>query len=806
MNPLFMRVAPILLLLTAVQVAPVVRAAPSPGEEDERTLQDAGLSGEGSALLAFFHARARMDVEGDRLRRLLAQLAADNEPQCAAAKVELLGLGALALQALRQAANDPDRPQAAALAALCLPWLEGPSSHKLLIAAAHVLAQRKPDGAAAALLSFLPFADNPDVVTAINNALAAVAAPQGKPDPALLHGLSDRHGVRRAAAGVALCRAVPPQQVPDVRKLLKDPAAAVRLRAAKALAEAHDAEAISVLIDLLGQSSADQRQIIEDLLKPLAGEWAPVLQFATDDEVSRCIRRDAWASWWRHSDGPALLAALAKHTLTADKRQKLQEHLKQLGSDDFTAREEASRRLLAFGRLALPNLRTAVKDRDPEVARRTKMLIERIEKSPTASLPLAALRLLAVRKPAGAVEALLAYSPFAEDETREDEVRKSLAVLARRDSQLDPALRRALADAQPKVRVIAAEALIEGGGEEGRAAVRKLLAEEGPSTRLRLALAMARGGDPEGVSVVIDLLPLLPAEESGRAEDALYQLAGETAPESPSNGKSEDKKQRRDAWAAWWKVNSQRVDLSRLNARPLLGYTLICTNKRVLEVDRQGKMRWSLNVPGDPADVRMLSGERLLIPECVTKGVSELERNGNVLWKKANLPAVPANAQRLPNGNTFIAFNGNLILEVDRAGNEIYKIDNINNLLSAYRTRQGPIVCVTGGNQCLLVDTSGKKLKSFATKYQVSFLGCLDVRPDGRILIASHAAGKVMEYDREGKLLHEWDAPQVSTATGLANGHILACCPKLNRVVELNRAGKVVWEQTIEQAWRARRR
>ena len=145
-----------------------------------------------------------------------------------AATAELLGLGSLALQALRHGANDIDHPDWPLRAASCLPWLEGPSSHKLLIAAARLLAERRPAGAAAALLAYLPFADNAEVVNAINIALAAVAAPTGEPDTACSRPARSM-GIRRAAAVVALCKAVPPEKVPDVRKLLKDRTPAVRL-------------------------------------------------------------------------------------------------------------------------------------------------------------------------------------------------------------------------------------------------------------------------------------------------------------------------------------------------------------------------------------------------------------------------------------------------------------------------------------------------------------------------------------------------------------------------------------------------
>src|SRR5690242_6199955 len=77
------------------------------------------------------------------------------------------------------------------------------------------------------------------------------------------------------------------EQPATLRKLLKDPAAGVRLRAAMALAEAQDADAIPVLIDLLADLDAAKRQPVEEFLVQLAGEWAPVVNFPADDKIAR---------------------------------------------------------------------------------------------------------------------------------------------------------------------------------------------------------------------------------------------------------------------------------------------------------------------------------------------------------------------------------------------------------------------------------------------------------------------------------------------------------------------------------------
>jgi HEAT repeat protein len=798
-----------LAVLTAIPAPSRGQREASPERDDERTLSAAGLSNTGPALLAFFHARARADVEPQRLRVLLEQLASSANQERNLATAEFLGLGPLAVPTLRRAANTLESGELARRAAHCLKWIEGPASTSLPMAAARVLAQRKPQGAAAALLAYLPFADSPEVVKAVTAALASVAAPNGKPDPALLRGLADPLAVRRAAAGVALARAAPPEQIPDVRKLLKDSAPGVRLRTALALAEAHDEEAIPVLIELLAELPAEQRHRVEEFLQQLAGEWAPAVNFSGEDEIARKIRRDAWAAWWRNVDGPSLLAALRKRTLTTEDRAKIRDLIGQLSSDDFSMREAASKELFALGRRSLPQLREASADKDVEVSRRAKQLIERIELEPAHRLPQAAIRLLALRKPAGSVAALLAYLPFAEDESLSSEVQKSLSALALRDGKVEAALVSALSDPRPPIRAAAAEALINGAGADGRAAVRKMLADDAALVRMRVALAMAMARERDGVPVLIDLLTVLPADQVGQVEDALQQLAGDSAPEAALGTEAADKKKCREAWLAWWKVNAKRVDLARLTARPWYNFTVLCdcSNNRVFEVDRNGKERWAIDGLQFPVDAWVVANNRVLIAEYNGRKITERDFKGKVLWSKEGLPGQPVNVQRLSNGNTFIATDQQLV-EVDRTGKEVYSINNVpGGITAAYRLRGGTIVCLAQSGQCLLMDTTGKQLKQFASNRQAGWTSGLDLLSNGHILITQPDRNKVVEYDAEGKLIVEVDAPLATTASALPNGHFLVASHQAQRAFEVDRTGKVVWEHKGPgNIFRARRR
>lgn len=593
-------------------------------------------------------------------------------------------------------------------------------------------------------------------------------------------------------------------------KALKDPAPAVRLLAALALAKENDAESIPVLIDLLAELPRERRRVVEEFLRQLAGEWAPLDGSIGEDEIGRRIRRDAWAAWWRAVEGEALLAGLRKHTPPAGAAGKVGGLIAQLDDEKYAAREAAFQELLALGRIALPRLQEAAKGGERRAARQAKILIERIEGDPAQRLPLAVLRLLAVRKPPAAAESVLAYLPASEDDSHSTEARQCLAALALREGKLEPALLRALADARPETRALAAEALVQGGGAAGRDAVRERLRADAPVIRLRIALALARAGSREGVATLIDLLAVLPDDEAGLAEEALCQLAGDTAPDLMPGTEKTARNKYRAAWAAWWKVNADRVDLARLSTPLSLGYTLICDtgNNRVYEIDRHGKERWAIENVQYPFDACMLPGNRVLIAEYRGGRVTERDLKGNIVWENQG-GGRPVSVQRLRNGNTLIGTLNGGVHEVDRAGKEVATFNDVpGDVTAAYRTRKGVTVCLSRLGQCVLFDAAGKQIKNFSVEAgKGGNLGGLDVRPDGHLFIVQgRRGGKVTEYDGEGKKLREFDAPNATTATALTNGHILVASQGGQRVYELNRAGKIVWEYKGGSPYRARRR
>ena len=146
-------------------------------------------------------------------------------------------------------------------------------------------------------------------------------------------------------------------------------------------------------------------------------------------------------------------------------------------------------------------------------------------------------------------------------------------------------------------------------------------------------------------------------------------------------------------------------------------------------------------------EARVLPGERVLIAEYTGRRVTERNFKGEILWQK-QLTTWPLSAQRLPNGNTFIVARESPC-RVDRAGKEeVFSCNRqLNDIMTAGKTRDGQIVCLTSQSTCIRIGADGKELKSFRV-LQVASYGN-EVLPNGHVLVAAVYQNKVLEYDAD---------------------------------------------------------
>lgn len=589
----------------------------------------------------------------------------------------------------------------------------------------------------------------------------------------------------------------------DYRQRLRDRDPQVRLKAAIELSAQPNEEAINVLIKLLAVLPAPQRRQAELALQGIAEEWSPNPALVGDDEISRRILRDAWAGWWRNTDGPALLAAFQKRTLSPDQTAKALSRIAELGHESFAIRQRAAAEIVALGFPVVPLLRQALPGTSLEQTRRIEQYLQQITRAPdTGALPAVAARLLSLRKPAGATETLLAYVAFTDDDVMKAEVTRALHRLARTGAQPDPSLVKALRDTLPVRRGLAGELLATATDADVHGAVRKLLADRDLSVRLRVAVALACAADREAVPVLIDLLAELPADQVWQAEEILRTVGGGKAPPLGDADDLATRKKQRDGWRAWYAAHGAKVKLAQQPLPPpFLGLTTITafspppdrTKSRVLEVDRHGKVRWQFTCHY-PVDVLVLSNNRVLLTEMEARRVTERDFKGNIHWQ-VDAPE-PFCIQRLPGGNTFLVARSRL-MELDPTGKTVFDRP-VRDIVGGRKLPDGQIVYLTGTGQCIRLDASGKTVKSFSSG-ENGDQGCvLDLTRRGSLLVSQCYKSMAEEFDLEGKNLWRTPGPVApGILTEVRNGHFMCAVYSQNAVIELDRSGKTVWRHEV---------
>lgn len=519
------------------------------------------------------------------------------------------------------------------------------------------------------------------------------------------------------------------------------------------------------------------------------------------------------------SDAAELLNFFKVRTLPDDERPTTVRLVRQLGAESYRLREEAAVRLVTAGPKVLELLRSSHHEHDVEVVRRLERCQQRIQEADVGTDVYAAvIRLLGLKKPAGTVEVMLGYVPFTDDDYLTGEIRDLLAGVALADGKPDSRLRAGLTDAQPARRAMAGEVLCRAALASQKDAVRKLLDDREPIVRYRVAQAMAYARQGDALPKLIETLPELPLNRAWDAEDFLFRLAAAVGRPPPAVSLANDAASRqrcRDAWLAWWQKQAGQVNLARLEEKPkLLGRTLLVLldQGRVQEMGPDREMRWHIDGLVFPLDVQLIDDARVLVAEYHANRVSERDLRGNILWQKA--VAGPLVAQRLPNGNTFIATDSQL-LEYDKADNEVLNLsvpDDGKKIMKAMKLPSEEVACLTSDARVVRYDVSGKELKEiYAFPVQIGirlFGGRIHMLPSGRVLVPHNAEDKVVEYDALGKVVWEVAAEKPVAAVRLPNGHtLITSMNPMAGAVEVDRTGREVWSyRTSTRVTRALKR
>jgi len=496
------------------------------------------------------------------------------------------------------------------------------------------------------------------------------------------------------------------------------------------------------------------------------------------------------------ADAERLLTYLRGQLGGPESTKRFAELIEQLGNTNFRTRQEATKKLVEAGPVALPQLKAASTHSDKEVSGRAKRCVNDIQQSPRYDLPVVAIRHLGRVKEKRGVELMLSFLPTSADEPFHADVMEALAGVGVSGQEVHPALTKALDE--PKLRAAAVQLLLRRDDPAVRKQMKVYLTDKDPAVRFHVAMNLLKRGDRDAVAALIGVIAEAPTVAFWQqAEETLYALAGDLAPSVEVKGASAaDRIDMAQHWSDWWKAKGDQVLLGRKDDHPNDTCIMCETGQvnRVSEWKPEGKPRFDITDLVGPVDARILPGKRVLIAEQNNRKVSERDFNGKIVWEHT-FDDGPVSVMRLPNGNTFVA-TMTRVTEVRRDGEEVYSYlcDPMTTISDANRLSDGRIAIITTDDQVIWLGANGKELK----RIDVDSQGALEAQPNGGVLVSQVGTGRITEFDAKYDKVVDLQLDGAWMATKLPDGHYLVASKTRQRMTKVDTKGKVVYEHTVE--------
>jgi hypothetical protein len=178
--------------------------------------------------------------------------------------------------------------------------------------------------------------------------------------------------------------------------------------------------------------------------------------------------------------------------------------------------------------------------------------------------------------------------------------------------------------------------------------------------------------------------------------------------------------------------------------------------------------------------------------------------------------AYPAFADDQPDYRVLAADRGHVAI-VNSKGEVEWEVANKNEVHDLTMLPNGNVLMPTSPTTVVEMTPEKKVSWQYEAKPKPGYTGRIEIHAfqrldDGRTMIAESGNARIVEVDRDGKVVHEVPLtvehpnPHRDTrmARKLPNGHYLVCHEADGKVREYNPTGKVVWTYTLDLGGRPR--
>ncbi|MFO0967789.1 MAG: hypothetical protein U0793_19680 [Gemmataceae bacterium] len=206
-------------------------------------------------------------------------------------------------------------------------------------------------------------------------------------------------------------------------------------------------------------------------------------------------------------------------------------------------------------------------------------------------------------------------------------------------------------------------------------------------------------------------------------------------------------------------------------------------------------------------DAQVLPNGRVLLAENSANKITERDQTGAITWEYG-VPGNPITAQRLPNGNTFIAMY-NSVMEITPEKKILYNLNRGPTfyIFSASKLRNGNVLAMTAQGVIMEFDPFTNKDVRTINLGPAGGWCSVEAMPNGHYLVATMNNSQVREIDTTGKALMTINMGGVFRATRLPNGNVLAASMTTRAVAEFDRGGNKRWEKICDgRPWSVRYR